>query len=157
MKYKLKNKVYEIDLSSKLLIKDDVSKNFEILSQSDNSAKININGITQTVYFAAYKDDIFVSVDGRSYKFDKVDPEAEFSSNSVDLNRAEIMPPMPGSIIEIVAKKGDKVKEGDPLIIVEAMKMETTLYSPIDGKVTDVRVEEKEQISGDEALMIIEK
>ncbi len=47
---------------------------------------------------------------------------------------------MPGTILEIVAKEGDSLKEGDPLLIFEAMKMHNTVQMPFDGKVKSIKV-----------------
>lgn len=157
MKLKFDNDVLEFDLFNEKLQLDTEENNFKILYQSENYTKVEIKGEVQEVYFARNKDDIFVNVEGKNYVFKEIEESADFSSSNQNLDKAEIMPPMPGSIIQIVVAVGDEVKEGDPLIIVEAMKMETTLYSPISGKVTDIKVSEKEQVSGDEPLMIVGK
>ncbi len=50
----------------------------------------------------------------------------------------DIRSPMPGKILEVKAKAGQEVKRGDPLVVMEAMKMEHTLTAPRDGKVAEV-------------------
>lgn len=58
---------------------------------------------------------------------------------SADINQhANLTSPMPGTIIEIMTKKKQKVKSGSPLLILEAMKMEHTVYAPSDGTVDDI-------------------
>jgi biotin carboxyl carrier protein len=59
-----------------------------------------------------------------------------------------IKSPMPGSVVKLNVKEGDTVKEGDILIIVEAMKMENELRSPGNLKVKKVYVKEGEQVEG---------
>ena len=50
------------------------------------------------------------------------------------------MAPMPGIIIAASVAKGDLVKRGQPLIIIEAMKMEQVLHAPFDGIVAELKV-----------------
>jgi biotin carboxyl carrier protein len=52
-----------------------------------------------------------------------------------------IKAPMPGLVLQVVAKEGQEVAKGDPLIILEAMKMENILKSPGDGIVKSVHVQ----------------
>ncbi len=62
---------------------------------------------------------------------------------------------MPGTIVDVLVKVGDAVKEGDPLIITEAMKMETEIHAPIAGKVSAVHVAKGDTVNPDEALIEI--
>ncbi len=64
---------------------------------------------------------------------------------------------MPGSIVKVLVEKGQKVDEGDGLIIIEAMKMETTMYSSISGIVTEVNAKAGEQVDSDKVLLVVEK
>jgi acetyl/propionyl-CoA carboxylase alpha subunit len=50
----------------------------------------------------------------------------------------DIRAPMPGKVLEVKAKAGQDVKRGDPLVVMEAMKMEHTLVAPRDGRVAEV-------------------
>ena len=50
----------------------------------------------------------------------------------------EIIAPMPGNILNVKVNKGDKVKEGDVLLILEAMKMENEIKAPVSGEVVAV-------------------
>ena len=59
---------------------------------------------------------------------------------------------MPGSVIAVHAKAGDAVTKGQPLVVVEAMKMEHTLTAPTDGTVADVLVRVGQQVAVDELL-----
>jgi glutaconyl-CoA/methylmalonyl-CoA decarboxylase subunit gamma len=52
----------------------------------------------------------------------------------------KINAPMPGSIVKVIVKKGDAVKKGQSLLILEAMKMENEITAPSDGKVSDIKV-----------------
>ncbi|MEP3890790.1 MAG: acetyl/propionyl/methylcrotonyl-CoA carboxylase subunit alpha [Hellea sp.] len=65
--------------------------------------------------------------------------------------------PMPGKIIAVKAKVGDIVKAGDPLIIMEAMKMEMTLEAPRDGVVAEVTAELDALVTDGEMLLALEE
>jgi biotin carboxyl carrier protein len=65
--------------------------------------------------------------------------------------------PMPGKIIQIKVKVGDAVKEDDEIMVLEAMKMENPIVSPISGKVVEVGVAVNAQVASGQMLAIIEK
>src|SRR5699024_10266520 len=58
-----------------------------------------------------------------------------FRKKAEPTNKEHVGATMPGSILEVLVKKGDRVEQGAPVIITEAMKMETTLRSAISGVV----------------------
>lgn len=64
---------------------------------------------------------------------------------------------MPGTVIKVVVEKGDQVKQGDHLIITEAMKMETTVQAPFSGTIKDIYVKDGEAISTGDFLIEITK
>lgn len=73
-------------------------------------------------------------------------------------NKGQVGATMSGSVLQILVKKGDKVKKGDPLMITEAMKMETSLEAHFDGTVDHIYVTEGEAISsGDLLIELTEK
>jgi biotin carboxyl carrier protein len=64
--------------------------------------------------------------------------------------------PMPGKILEINVKVGDKVKEDDELGVLEAMKMENLIYAPASGTIKEIMIEAGQNVESDQVLMIIE-
>jgi biotin carboxyl carrier protein len=66
-----------------------------------------------------------------------------------------IVSPMPGKVISIKVKKGQPVKEGDVVVILEAMKMEQEIRSSLAGTVEDIPVTEGETVKKEQALIII--
>ena len=63
--------------------------------------------------------------------------------------------PMTGTIIKVLCQVGQEVKEGDVLLKLEAMKMETSISTPVAGKVVDIRVKPGQNVSAGEALVIL--
>jgi biotin carboxyl carrier protein len=63
---------------------------------------------------------------------------------------------MPGKIVKILVKIGDKVKAGDTVVIVSAMKMESEYKVKNDRTIKDILVKEGDTIDGNQPLIIIE-
>jgi biotin carboxyl carrier protein len=63
---------------------------------------------------------------------------------------------MSGSIIAVLVKEGDEVKENDAVVKLEAMKMETIVNSPFAGKVKEILVSERQAVSAGDMLVVIE-
>ena len=66
-----------------------------------------------------------------------------------------IVSPMPGKVISIKVEKGQQVKNGDVVLILEAMKMEQEIKSSLEGTVEDIPVSEGETVKKEQALIIV--
>ncbi len=64
--------------------------------------------------------------------------------------------PMPSTVAAVHAETGSEVKQGAPLLVVEAMKMETEIYAPVSGTILSVLVKKGDQVTPDEVLVDIE-
>jgi pyruvate carboxylase len=71
-------------------------------------------------------------------------------------NSAHIAAPMPGAISTLAIKPGQRVKAGDLLLTMEAMKMETALHAPHDGAVGDVFVAPGQPVDAKDLLLVLE-
>ena len=63
--------------------------------------------------------------------------------------------PMSGKVLSINVKEGDRVNEGDLLMVIEAMKMENEILAPKSGIVKEIRINEGDNVDGGEVLLII--
>jgi pyruvate carboxylase subunit B len=63
---------------------------------------------------------------------------------------------MPGTIVDVLVKEGDKVNAGDPVVVAEAMKMETEIQAPIEGTVKKIHIAKGDTVNPDEVLIEIE-
>ena len=95
---------------------------------------------------------ILVAVGPRNFEFKQADPSARRRHGG--LAALEITAPMPGKILKILVKQGDAVEPGQPLVVIEAMKMETTLSAESAAIVGQVRVEPGQMI--DHGAVLIE-
>jgi pyruvate carboxylase len=86
------------------------------------------------------------SLEGTLHKQPQADPD--------DPNH--IPAPMPGKVSNVAVKKGQDVKNGERLLSIEAMKMETAVYCPRDAKVKDVLVKQGSAVSARDLLIVLE-
>jgi biotin carboxyl carrier protein len=70
--------------------------------------------------------------------------------------RQTITAPMPGRIVKVLTKPGAEVKEGDGLVVIEAMKMENEMKAPKEGKVVELFVQEGQAVDGGARLAVVE-
>lgn len=68
----------------------------------------------------------------------------------------DLKAPMPGLILEVNVKEGDEVKEGDYLLVLEAMKMENTLTAPRDGRIKSISVNKGQTVDKNQLLLEME-
>jgi propionyl-CoA carboxylase alpha chain len=61
--------------------------------------------------------------------------------------------PMPGLVVDVLVKKGDRVYKGQNLVIVESMKMESGVASPCDGMVEEVSVRPGQAVEAEDILV----
>ena len=71
-------------------------------------------------------------------------------------NAEQVTCPMPGTILKVCVQPGQKVKAGDMLFILEAMKMENELLSPCDGTVAQVNISQGAMVKSGDLLAVIE-
>ena len=66
----------------------------------------------------------------------------------------DVKAPMPGLILDIKVRPGQEVKKGDPILILEAMKMENILKSPGDGVVKEIKVQTRQNVEKNQVLIL---
>jgi 3-methylcrotonyl-CoA carboxylase alpha subunit len=116
----------------------------------DGRLAIRLSGDTFTATVvrrqAADGVDYAVFADGANRTLRLVDPLDVTQYEAAASGEAAVKAPLPGKIIDLRVKAGDKVSKGQPLLVLEAMKMEHTLAAPADGTVKAVRYAVGEQV-----------
>ena len=86
-------------------------------------------------------------------------PKAGSSRNTADsappAEGKTMLAPMAGTILRILVKEGQRVKKGENLIVLEAMKMENEIVADEDGVVRRILVKENDSVESDQALLIL--
>ena len=123
--------------------------------------KLVING--QVYRFRIQFDEsfMFVSFNGISRMFEVYTPKEwgmmQYMPEKADkaLNNILVCP-MPGLVVDVLAQKGERVFRGQNLVILESMKMESGVASPVDGVIAEVRVKKGQAVEADETLIRFE-
>lgn len=129
---------------------------------SGNTLSVIVDGRNRTFHAAEEDARCFVSVDGSNYSFtDAYKLEDESGMTAAEAAgggevSGNITADMPGKILKIPVEEGQEVEEGTTLIILESMKMENSIKSPLGGTVAKVHVREGDQVKLADALLDIE-
>lgn len=91
---------------------------------------------------------VAVGVDRREYRIQVLDPRQRRGSSAVGAHAGpqEILAPMPGRIVKVLAAEGQEVEAGSGLVVIEAMKMQNELRAPRSGRVERIYVREGEGV-----------
>jgi biotin carboxyl carrier protein len=143
---KVDEKLYTLDMiqvekGAYSILIDQLSYNLELL-QKDNAKQYEVHTYNQI------------------FDVEVIDAEAKYLLNrgngDDDEGELSISSPMPGKVIEIPVKIGDKIKEGTTVVIVEAMKMQSEYKVKADRVIVDILVKEGDAIDGNQPLIIVE-
>jgi acetyl-CoA/propionyl-CoA carboxylase biotin carboxyl carrier protein len=85
------------------------------------------------------------------------DPDAASHDGAAHTEQSALTAPMPGTVIRLLVREGDKVQPRQPLVVLEAMKMETPVVSPYEAVVRAVHVSEGDRVAGGELLVELEE
>ncbi len=103
---------------------------------------------------------VYFELNGSTREVEILDRSVEVKKDSRrkadKTNPKHIAPPIPGTIASLLVKAGDTIVVNQPLMIVEAMKMETTILAKSAGKIEEILVSEGEYVSDDELAIILE-
>ena len=112
-------------------------------------------GAAHRVYVVRDGNRVMAQVDGRDYNLTVVGRAASGASSEHAADGG-LEAPMPGRVTRVAVSVGDKVKKGQELIVVEAMKMENALTAPDDGVVASLTVKVGDMVAPGSALVVIE-
>ena len=115
----------------------------DLVSHTPERVVLRVDGVDRPFDVARYRDDVFVDSPLGPVQLVALprfpDPDAAVAQGS-------LLAPMPGSVLRIGAAVGDRVHAGQPLVWLEAMKMEHTVTAPADGVLAELNVEPGQQV-----------
>lgn len=100
-----------------------------------------------------------VSIGNHQFEINLIDPKRlRGSSGAGDQSDgiSEIKTAMPGKVVRILAEKGAEIRQGEGVIVVEAMKMQNEMKSPKDGIIKEIRFAEGATVNAGDILAVIE-
>ena len=101
-------------------------------------------------------DILWLHAEGRTFRFE-IEIPGRTRSRSVAATRDDVLAPMTGTVRKVNVAPGDTVAQGDPVVILEAMKMEHVLKAPRAGVVAEVRCAAGEQAEAQSVLLRLEE
>mgnify|MGYP002132449512 CR=1 FL=1 len=109
---------------------------------------VKIDGVNKKISAEVIDKKIWFKIDHQVYSYDVIEllQSSFVKSKKRSATPDKITAPMPGKITKVFVKTGQSVKKGDPLVVMEAMKMEYTLKSDLDATVENVCVQIQEQV-----------
>tara|TARA_B100000003_G_scaffold168843_1_gene155752 strand:- start:141 stop:668 length:528 start_codon:yes stop_codon:yes gene_type:complete len=93
----------------------------------------------------------WVSLEGETH----IVRERSQDSTSSDMGEGGLTAPMPGTVREVLVKIGQRVREGQPMMVLEAMKMEHQISAPESGEVSSIHFKEGDRVDMGETLISI--
>lgn len=133
---------YEITVSGK-------KYSVEVKEVGFNVFEVTVNGKKALI-------EIEVKTEVKKVKEEVKEVKREVKVEKKKVEGKVIISPMNGIVTKVLVKAGDKVKEGDVLVVIEAMKMENPVKSPFSGVVKEVLVKEGDKVLKDAVLIVLE-
>lgn len=135
----------------------------EMIEEADGFLLFSCEGVRYPVEIVSAQQNHYeVMVNGVSYEFDIETPFSLKRKQILAANRPvsdseEIAAPMPGKIVSVGVQVGQEVSEGDPLLVLEAMKMQNTISAPCKGVVKLINAKPGTTVGKDDILVEIKK
>ncbi|WP_193141492.1 acetyl/propionyl/methylcrotonyl-CoA carboxylase subunit alpha [Meridianimarinicoccus sp. MJW13] len=132
----------------------DGGQTLQVARRPDGRLAVQTDGHASLLDLVRNGSTLTLFHDGQAYAFGLPDSLADIEDTEAggDL----ISAPMPGLVKLVAARPGAAVTQGDPLFVLEAMKMEHTLTAPRDGTVQEVLVAEGDQVTDGAVLLVLE-
>ena len=119
---------------------------------------LEVDGARINAFVTGQGSDREILIDGIAYQVSDVDQKAlaAAAGGVADERPREVTPPMPSVVVKVLVEAGQTVAQGDSLVVVAAMKMETTLTAPFDGRVLGINVAAGEKVKPGDILIDLE-
>ncbi len=133
----------------------DVEIDGERRRSMSTARRIEVEGLGSVAYCGTWRDTDGLIFD-RGWAWRVMEPRFEENVGTGAASDGSLRAPMPGKIVATPAKAGDVVVKGQPVIVLEAMKMEHALNAPFDGVVGEVAFAVGDQVAADAVLAVVE-
>ena len=165
IKAKINQKEFDVELVSEneVSINNELKK-LDIITLSKEKKHVIIDNKSYTIEFVEFDSDkklAKLKVNNNSYEV-AIEDQYDLLLKDLGMNNMtakvvkEIKAPMPGLVVSIEVEIGQEVSEGDSVLILEAMKMENVLKSPVDGKIKSIKIKQSQTVEKNEILIEFE-
>ena len=119
---------------------------------------ILIGGRSFEARIEPHANNLLVSVAGREYSVAVRDPrewKRKHGGSIASEGRQQVLAPMPGKVVRVLTKAGEKIEAGQGILVVEAMKMQNEVRAPKSGQVERILVAEGQSVNAGEVLAVV--
>ncbi|MEV3983386.1 biotin carboxylase N-terminal domain-containing protein [Nonomuraea sp. NPDC049758] len=138
------------------VVYDPLPAGVTVVSARPEEVVLERDGLRRTFQVARYDGDERVYVDSPMGAA-VLTPVPRLPEPVEHVAPGSLLAPMPGSVLRVEVAEGDTVARGQPVLVLEAMKMEHRIAAPAGGVVSDVRVEKGQQVEAGAVLAIIQE
>ncbi len=161
--YKVKTsaKEFNVNFLDNKIILDDEEFQWDLSKLQENNYHVIKNDVSYNVEVASFnpeEKEIVFKINGRKYPV-KVQDKLDLLLEKLGIDKAsstklnDVKAPMPGLILSIEVSEGQEVKKGDPLLILEAMKMENVIKAPGDGTVKSIVASQGDSVEKNQVII----
>ncbi|WP_075591622.1 acetyl-CoA carboxylase biotin carboxyl carrier protein subunit [Labilibacter marinus] len=146
------NEIYKIN-NKKASVEVEGINNDEVLIKIDNQTHIGeVVNLKQ--------NEVSVMINGNTYDF-TIDTELaskrkEKIAKNAGVKVSKVNAPLPGEIVAVLMSEGQEVHKGEPIMILEAMKMQNEITSPVNGKIKSIHAKADDTVMKDQVLFEID-
>jgi len=151
--------VDEIEVDLFRVVVDGVEQMVDAQKSERTVYSLLVNGRSYEANVTEKSDGLDITIEGDFYDFKVVDERRRTLSRHADVAASGIQviqAQMPGKVVSILVEPGHRVKVGDGLLVLEAMKMENEIKSPKAGEVKEVNVQQGDTVESGQKLLVVE-
>jgi biotin carboxyl carrier protein len=137
-----------------LRVNGDELANVKLAAAAPDQVRLQVDGVEHTYDIHHVGDHYYVDSPLGSSTLIEV---PRFPLPEETVAAGSLAAPLPGVVIEIKVKPGDAVTAGDPLLVIDSMKVHHWIAAPTSGAVTEVRVEQGQHVTAGAVLVVIEE
>ena len=123
---------------------------------SSDQVLLNIDGRVYDVFVSTGSRSYSVGVNGRCYDIGRKSASQILGNKAGEQRRRDVKTSMPGKIVNVLVGNGDRVDEGQAVLILEAMKMQNEIKSPQEGTVTQILPKAGDSVEAGALLFTVE-
>jgi biotin carboxyl carrier protein len=162
LEFEIKGQLHKISIEKRdgKIFVDFGNKKLEVDYQniSENSLSLLMENESYTVFHTKSEEKKYIFIQGEQYIIEPSKKAKGRATTEVsEHGEKSICAPMPGRVLKILVKEGEKVRKNQSLAIVEAMKMENEIKSPFEGVVKKINFAENQIIDTEEPILELEK
>jgi len=155
---------FQVDFSGKEMKVNEQIINWDLVNTQDQQYSIIADGKTFQVIVERIDKQakqVFLRINNNSYKFDIQEPiDQLLEKMGLNLNANKkvepIKAPMPGLILKVLVEEGQEIKKGEPVLILEAMKMENVFKATTDAVIKSIKIKEGQAVEKSTILIELE-